>query len=232
MPSVPIRTSIFPGRDPAVQIILHSNSDSGARFRTPSDCSTSDYEALPGLMTVQAWLNGGNEVSDVKILAGVKSIGPKKSITTKENKLLELQEIRLFDDTGEATLKLWNASTINSRLWTAGKTVLLISEPQYKLDFGKGHMGLGQPTMVDVEPDCPDAAWLRRWMEGRLNRESLKMEFNEDVFDAETFQAGREKPLFTIKDVEEWYGRHVQKLWRLTTVTGQKRNPRGSSLVI
>lgn len=199
----PLRTSIFPGRDPSVHIILHENSDSGTRFHKPLE-----YDAgrnfLPGLMTIQAWLNGGHEIASVRILACVKSIGPKKPITTKTNKSLELQEVKLSDDTGETVLKLWNANTVNGKYWMPGKTILLISQPQYRFDYGKGSMGLGVVTMIDVEPECADAEWLRKWADGLMKRESLKMELEDGLFDHEAFETGRERPLFRISDIDEW----------------------------
>lgn len=56
--------------------MTHENSDDGVICTTP--LGYHEGEALPGLMTVRSFIDGGYELSDRKILVCVKSIGAKK----------------------------------------------------------------------------------------------------------------------------------------------------------
>lgn len=207
--SIPLRTSIFPGRDPSVHIILHSTVDSG-RFRTPL-AYRPWTKTLPGLVTLQSWLNGAHEVADVKVLVCVKSMGPKKSITSKTGKSLELREVKVHDDTGETALKLWNENTASIEHWVAGKTILLISEPGYRFSWGKAYITIEQKTVVDVEPEFTDAGWIRRWAAQLNKRDSLKQEVEEGLFDLKAFEEGADRPLFTIGEVDKWARKYPQR---------------------
>jgi hypothetical protein len=75
--SAPLFTSIFPERERSCHIMLHENSDNGTMFKRPFGWK--DTEALPGLMTVKNFTDGGYDVDNCKMLVCVKSVGARKN---------------------------------------------------------------------------------------------------------------------------------------------------------
>lgn len=157
-------------------------------------------------MTLDSYIKGGHDgVIGVKILACVKSIGARKKITTKKGNECELAEVFLFDHTGEIKLTLWGEQIESSRPWQPGKTILLISTPGYRaLYSGKGSISIQHSTMVDVDPDFPDAEWMRKYADGLTKREGLCLEFPEGVWDIEAAEHGVYRVLYTLAEVDEW----------------------------
>jgi ssDNA-binding replication factor A large subunit len=88
-------------------------------------------------------------------LVCVKSIGGKKKISRKDGGgESELAEVMLFDHTGEVRLTVWNEMIESAKSWKPGETVLLISNPGYRVGFnGKGNLAIIGGTMVDVQPE-------------------------------------------------------------------------------
>jgi hypothetical protein len=157
-------------------------------------------------MTLSSYTSSGHDgVVGAKILACVKSIGARRKITTKSGAERELAEVLLFDHTGEIRWTLWGELIESSKSWEPGKTILLFSNPGYRaLYWGKGGVALQHSTMVDVDPDFPDADWLRRYSEGLTKRESLCMAFPEGVWDVEAAENGVYRTLYTLAEVDEW----------------------------
>lgn len=73
-------TSIFPEGERNCHFMLHENSDDGTQFRRPFNCR--DSKALPGLMTLKSFTNGGYDIEEPKLLVCVKSIGARKRCTS------------------------------------------------------------------------------------------------------------------------------------------------------
>lgn len=157
-------------------------------------------------MTLKSYTSSGHDgVAGAKILACVKVIGARKKITTKTGVERELAEVLLFDHTGEIRWTLWGELIESSRFWEPGKTILLISNPGYRALYGgKGGVAIQYSTMVDVDPDFPDANWLRKYSEGLTKRESLSMEFPEGIWDVEAAESGVCRLLYTLAEVDEW----------------------------
>lgn len=89
--------------------------------------------------------------------------------------------------------------------WQPGKTILLISNPGYKLQYwGKGSIGIQHSTMIDVDPDFPDADWLRKYAVEMTKKESMCQDFPKDVWDVEAAEYGVNVILFKLADVDEW----------------------------
>jgi len=89
--------------------------------------------------------------------------------------------------------------------WQPGKTILLISNPGYKSEYsGKGSISMQHSTMIDVDPDFPDAEWLQKHVVGLTKKESMCQDFPEDVWDVEAAEYGVNVILFTLADVDEW----------------------------
>lgn len=74
--AAPLFTSIFPERERSTHIMIHESGDTGAMCKRPFGCK--DTRALPGLMTLKNFNNGGYDVDNVKVLVCVKSIGARK----------------------------------------------------------------------------------------------------------------------------------------------------------
>jgi hypothetical protein len=69
-------TSIFPERDRSCHFMLLENDYPAIMFKKPL-CYRED-EALSELMTLKTFADGGNEVSNARILVCVKGVGTKK----------------------------------------------------------------------------------------------------------------------------------------------------------
>ena len=61
--------------------------------------------------------------------------------------------------------------------------------------------------MVDVDPDFPDAEWLRKYAVGLTKKESLCVEFPEDVFNEEVVDGaeyGINRIMFRLAEIDDW----------------------------
>lgn len=74
--SAPLFTTIFPEGERHCHFMVQENSDAGTQFRRPFNCR--DSRALPGLMTLRSFTDGGYDVDEPKLLVCVKSIGARK----------------------------------------------------------------------------------------------------------------------------------------------------------
>ncbi|KAH8808026.1 hypothetical protein F5884DRAFT_881648 [Xylogone sp. PMI_703] len=204
IPGVLVCVNIFPGRVCSDHITIHNHTPaSEAICRAP--LLYNKEASLQGLMILDTYLKSGFEdVPDVKLLICVKSIGPRKKITRKDGGETELAEVLLFDHTEEIRLKLWGEMIDSAKEWQAGKTVLLISNPSYAVGFGKrGDLGIKQATMVEVEPDFPDAVWLRRYAARLRKKESFVVEFPKAFWDEVVGTKGVDTVLYSLADVAE-----------------------------
>lgn len=150
------------------------------------------------------FIEGGYEITDGKILICVKSIGPRKkcmplrpaplgpcttmicessllslhTVTTKKGVPTEKVDLGVFDDTAEATLTLWGSATASAAAWKVSHTILLITEPGWRIDK-KAWISLTSSTQVDVDPAIPDTEWLRRFAQRLTRREHINPPFPE-----------------------------------------------------
>ncbi|RDW82910.1 hypothetical protein BP5796_04401 [Coleophoma crateriformis] len=199
--------NMFPARVTSDHIMVHTPSttlDISDTCRRPLACTP--HGPLPGLMSLESYLTTGHDgVTGVKILVCVKSIGARKKLAKKGGGECELAEVMLFDHTAEAKLKLWGEMIDSAQDWIPSETILLVSNPGFRAEYGgKGSVGIQMPTMVDVDPEFPDAKWLRGFAASLTKKESLGTEFPEGVFDIDAAEHGINKILFTIADVDEW----------------------------
>lgn len=175
-------------------------------YRVPHLYEGNTDTPLPGLMNLKAFLAGGNEVPDAKILVCVKSISGRKEVKLKNGGETAIYQVGIMDDTADCMLKLWGNMGDSVREWEATKTLLLISSPGEKVEFRGGvSIGLGYFSMVDVDPEFRDAVWLRNWMANRMKKEGVKQDFPEGVFDVEAAVCGVNRTLYTISEVDDWY---------------------------
>jgi hypothetical protein len=204
IPSVLIYANLFPGRVTSDHIMIHTDSSTDEICRAPLDHHKD--RPLPGLMTLDSYISSGHDgVAGVKILVCIKSIGARKRITTKKGAERDLAEIILFDHTAEARCTLWGELIDSAKEWQPGKTILLISNPGYRVGYlGKGNIGIQHSTMIDINPEFPDAHWLRKYAAGLTKRESLCLEFPEDIWDVEAAEHGIYRNLYTLAEIDEW----------------------------
>jgi hypothetical protein len=185
--------------------MIHTNASGDAICRTPLEYKRG--QPLPGLMTLDSYLSSGHDgVSGAKILVCVKIIGGKKKISRKDGGgESELAEVLLFDHTSEVRLTVWNEMIESAKSWRPGETVLLISNPGFRAAYnGKGNLGIVGSTMVDVEPEGSDAAWLRNYAMGLTKKESLCLTVPVGVWDVEASEYGVNRMLFTLAELDSW----------------------------
>ncbi|KAI0179205.1 hypothetical protein GGR52DRAFT_588955 [Hypoxylon sp. FL1284] len=199
-------TTIYPGRNHATHIYFHEDnqgSDGDCILRCPLECNLKDYDYLPGLMTLKAFLATGYDLGEGKILLCVRSVGPRRTIQAKKREgTLDMIEVGVFDDTATTVLKLWGDKVASAKTWIPNQTVLLISRPAYK-EYGKlTEIGLRHDSMVDVDPQFPDADWLRKRAKKLMKRESVSIPFPSDTWDIKLAMHGPGRTLFTIAEIE------------------------------
>ncbi|KAI1764477.1 hypothetical protein GGR53DRAFT_320492 [Hypoxylon sp. FL1150] len=200
-------TSIYPGRKHATHIALHDDSqdsDGDRILRCPLECNLKNYEYLPGLMTLKAFLTSGHDMEGGKILVCVRSVGPRRTIQAKNREgTLDMIQVGVFDDTAVSVLKLWEDKVASAKTWTPSQTVLLISKPTYK-EYGKvSEIGIRSNSMVDVDPQFPDADWLRKRAMTLVKGESIFIPFPSDTWDTGVAIHGPGRTLFTIADIDD-----------------------------
>ncbi|RDL39137.1 Uncharacterized protein BP5553_03477 [Venustampulla echinocandica] len=208
---VRVYANLFPGRVNSDHVMIPTSSNTDGICHVPPECRKA--QPLPGLMTLASYLGGGYDgVDGAKILVCVKSIGGRRKITKKKGGESELTDIQLFDHTGEVRLTVWNEMIDSARDWQPGKTILMISNPGYKVGYSKGSVGITWGTMIDVGPEFSDAEWLRKYAVGLTKKESLCMEFPEDLWDVEATEYGVNRMFFTLAELDRWVrsdGHHV-----------------------
>ena len=151
----------------------------------------------------------------------------------KDNSTTENVNLRVHDDTAEATLGLWGTcafspfggpfkqaagdadadSSTSSRGWFPGETVLLIQAPGWKIDRST-YLNITGATIVDVNPAIPDTDWLRRWALRQKSREAINPSFPEGIFDYELARYGPERCLFTIAELDEFARRATNETFQ------------------
>ena len=171
--------------------MVQESSDEDVLCKTP--LGYRDGKQLDGLITLKNYIDGGHEVSGVRVLVCVKSIGGRKKcefiifltgfswnnaalVTTKKGVQTEKVDINIFDDTADATLTLWARTATSASLWKPSYTILLMTNPTFKGDR-RPTLSLNQSTHVDVDPCMDDAYWLRGYAQKLTRREHVNEPF-------------------------------------------------------
>ncbi|KAI8948458.1 hypothetical protein F4801DRAFT_604425 [Xylaria longipes] len=199
--------TIYPGRNGATHIEFHSEDDGS--LRCPLDVNIEQYNYLPGLMTLKAFLASGYDLGEGKILVCVRSVGPRRTIQPKKREgSLDMVEVGIYDDTAHCVLKLWEDKIMSAKSWIPNQTVLLLSQPwcrDYTDRQGVVHVeiGIGYSTIVDVDPDFPDATWLRTKVHEMAKKERVIVPFPTDIWDLQLAMYGPDRTLYTFAELEE-----------------------------
>ncbi|KAI1501417.1 hypothetical protein F5X99DRAFT_409007 [Biscogniauxia marginata] len=207
-------TTIYPGRNGATNIVFHTDtpgSENDRSLRRPLEVDPGQYDCLPALMTLKAFISSGYDLGEGKILVCVRSIGPRRTVRSKKQQsTLDLVEVGIFDDTANCILKLWEDKVASAKTWLPNKTVLLISKPTSRIPDRPNHqgeyypeIGIGYNSMVDVDPDFPEANWLREKVQEMSKRESVHTPFPAPTWDIDRAINGPGRILFTLGEVED-----------------------------
>ncbi|KAG9246758.1 hypothetical protein BJ878DRAFT_455587 [Calycina marina] len=198
--------NLFPGRVTSDHVMAHEHSE-GTKSACRGVIGYRKGEPLAGLMTLSSYTTSGHDdIPSAKILVCVKSIGARRTIANKTGGESELVDVWLFDHTGEIRWSVWNDLIPSAKEWVSGTTILLISNPGFKVGRrnARGSLGITKDTWVDVDPEFPDAEWLRRYAEGRTRKESMRQEWPEGVWDVQAAEYGVNVILFTLAGLDEW----------------------------
>ncbi|XXH03724.1 hypothetical protein Hte_010130 [Hypoxylon texense] len=155
-------------------------------------------------MTLKAFLATGYDTGEGKVLVCVRCVGLRRTIRSKRHQgTVDMIEVDVFDDTAVSVLKLWEDKVASAKTWVPNQTILLISKPTYKM-YGKvPEIGIRYNSMVDVDPQFPDADWLRNRAKTLTKRESISIPFPSDTWDIGVAIHGPGRTLFTIADIED-----------------------------
>jgi hypothetical protein len=202
-----INANMFPGRVTSDHIMIHTSNATYNICRIP--LGYQENRELPGLMTVDAWLKGGHDgIRDVKLLVCVKSLGGSKKIAAKKEGASEheLMDVVVFDHTRDVKMTLWNELVESARDWVVGVTILLVSNPRYRVGTygGKGNISIQRQSMIEVGPDFPHAEWLAKYVVGLMKKESIMLKVPEGVWDVRAAEYGVDRPLFTLAELDRW----------------------------
>ncbi|KAH7633488.1 hypothetical protein B0T09DRAFT_355440 [Sordaria sp. MPI-SDFR-AT-0083] len=183
VPFVSMIVPVHPGPASQSCIKFHqegSNPEETGFCRVPLEYDTgSPASEMPGLISLKALMKGTqtHEKNDndtlTRVLVCVSSVGPRKTIKTNNK---------------PGTLDLVEVHVCDKtdhyviRLW---------------------RLGIALNSIVDVDPDFPDAHWLRRMTEALTKRERIPIPFPVGVWDVEDAINGPNRVLYTLADVDE-----------------------------
>ncbi|KAI0858694.1 hypothetical protein F4860DRAFT_526897 [Xylaria cubensis] len=205
-------TTIYPGRNGATHIEFHVDepgSEDDGSLRRPVDVNTDQYGNIPGLMTLKSFLVSGHDLGEGRILVCVRSVGPRRTIQPKKREgSLHMVEVSIYDDTAHCVLKLWEDKITSAKSWIPNQTILLLSQPlcrEYTDRAGAVHVevGIGYSSIVNVDPDFPEAAWLRAKIQEMAKKERVIVPFPEDIWDLQLAMYGPDRTLYTLAELEE-----------------------------
>lgn len=206
-------TSLFPGHDPDVHVQVRPCSNT---LEQRSKISLAGLKLSPTknpfaeqVVTLRAFLAGADDVPNATLVFCVKSVASTKIIKPKSGNELMLRDVKVFDDTAETTLKLWNSVCGSADDWVAGKTILMLTNPNLKRSAWtvQGVLELGPTSIIDIEPGHEDATWLKHWVDSTSRAESMCQDVPDDllkIWNIATIQSREERILFTIAQIDEW----------------------------
>ena len=169
-------------------------------------------QPVEGLMTLKSYLDTGfDDVAGARIMVCVKSIAARRTVTArKTGKEVDLVKLGVFDETAETALNLWGEQTVSAGDWAVGETVLLLTDPacssskfQWPPGSPRREVKFGPRTVVDVDPECQDATWLRKMARAAIKREKVFIAFPQGVWDREAATCAEMRTLYRIAEVDE-----------------------------
>lgn len=114
----------------------------------------------------------------------------------------ELVSLRIFDDTSDGILTLYSSMCDSASLFVPSKTVLLISNPSWRIEK-IAKLTLGGNSRVDVDPNMGDAHRLRALAQRLTKKEHVNPSFPITDAAVAEFEHAVVKTLYTLADVDE-----------------------------
>jgi hypothetical protein len=115
----------------------------------------------------------------------------------------ELLSLGIFDDTSDGLLTLYSSLCDSASLFTPSKTVLLISNPGWRIEK-TAKLTLSGNSRVDIDPDMGDARRLRALAQRLTKKEHVNPPFPITKTLVEGFENTIVKPLYTLADVDDF----------------------------
>ncbi|PVI01460.1 hypothetical protein DM02DRAFT_705128 [Periconia macrospinosa] len=196
--AAPLFTSMFPEGERHCHFMIHERSDDGTMFKQPFKAGN-----MPGLMTLEQFLDGGFHVDECKLMVCVKNIGARKNFTRNSGESSELITVGIFDDTAEATFTLYDSLCSSATTWIPSHTVLLIASPRFRTDR-VSRLSLGANTQVHIDPDMADARFVRALSQRLSKKEHVNPPFPSEVFDVDTAETAVVRILFKLSEIDEF----------------------------
>lgn len=97
-------------------------------------------------------------------------------VTNKDGHSNDVVSVGVFDDSMEASLSLWGITAASANGWTPSYTVLLITSPGCNSSH-RHWLSLTATSLVEVDPDLRDTAWLRVFAGRFAKREHVNPAF-------------------------------------------------------
>ena len=210
IPFCSVATTIYPGRNGATHIEFHldkAGSEEDLSLRSPLDMEIQPDGHFPGLLTLKSYLSGGYEIGAAKVLVCVRSVGPRRTVTSRKREThYNVVEVGIYDDTATSVLKIWQEKIPSAKAWEPNRTILLISQPTCSLTDstnGRAEIGLGYSSMVDVNPNYSEAKWLRNKIQDMAKKESVIVPYPMGTWDLQVAMYGPSTTLFSLAELEE-----------------------------
>jgi hypothetical protein len=101
-------------------------------------------------------------------------------VTSKKGATNDCIKVNVFDNTAEATISLWGPLTSSAAPWKALQTILLLERVNCQVRGSYIGLNFNSNTMVDIDPDIPDAHWLRGFAVRMIKKDHVNPPFPED----------------------------------------------------
>jgi len=114
----------------------------------------------------------------------------------------ELISIGIFDDTADGQLTLYSSMCDSASLFIASKTVLLISNPGWRIEK-LVRLALSGNSRIDIDPDMGDARRLRALAQKLTKKEHVNPPFPIADSLVDDFKTAAIRALYTLADVDD-----------------------------
>jgi hypothetical protein len=114
----------------------------------------------------------------------------------------ELLSLGVFDDTSDGQLTLYSSLCDSASIFTPSKTVLLISNPGWRIEK-TAKLTLTGNSRVDVDPDMGDARRLRALAQRLTKKEHVNPPFPLTSSMVSDYKDAVVKALYTLADVDD-----------------------------
>jgi hypothetical protein len=114
----------------------------------------------------------------------------------------ELLSLGIFDNTSDAQLTLYSSLCDSASLFTPSQTVLLISNPGWRIEK-TAKLTLTGASRVDIDPDMGDARRLRALAQRLTKKEHVNPPFTISDTMVKGFEEATVRALYTLADVDD-----------------------------